>query len=477
LRVLAGLFLFTHLSTDTLVILGLGAMIVAGASFLLVLLAAQRGMLSMRTVITLAVVYQVVILLLPLLLSRDVFSYSYYGRIVSRYGGNPYVQTPASFPQDPLWRFTWPEWRNVSSVYGPAFAWLAAALTAVFRSITAEIFGFKVIAIGATLASMAIVRSVAERVNPARATYAVAMIGLNPILIFHTAGGGHVDALVMLSVAAAIWLVVDGRELGATAALTLGALVKVTAAVPLVLLIVYLVARSEPGRRLGVLAKHAATAVGISFLVALPFLQTHDPTLGMLDLVHHDSWMASPELMERLFEAIGRGVAGSVGGSIGVDIARMTVFAAIAAGLFMIGRQVVRRAPNEGVAFLGAVWGWSLLLMMLASPTLFPWYFAWVVPVAWLLPHVARRTLEFACAVVAASQLDVLSFRLPPSLQIKLVYGHPLLIALLVWFTVDLWRRLRRDVSLGLEHLPRASDEPVMLPGSDVVRVSESATT
>jgi alpha-1,6-mannosyltransferase len=477
LRLLAGLLLLTHLSNDTLVILGLAAMIAAGASFLLVLLAAQRGMLPMRTVVTLAVAYQVVILLLPLLLSRDVFSYSYYGRIVSHYGGNPYVQTPASFPQDPLWRFTWPEWRNVSSVYGPGFAWLAAAITAVFRSITAEIFGFKVIAIGATLASMAIVRSVAERVNPGRAIYAVAMIGLNPILIFHTAGGGHVDALVMLSVAAAIWLVVDGRELSATAVLTLGALVKVTAAVPLALLIAYLVARSEPGRRLGVLAKHAVTAVGLSFVVALPFLQTHDPTLGMLDLVHHDSWMAPPELMERLFEAIGRGVAGSVGGSVGVDIARMTVFAAIAVGLFLIGRQVVRRAPREGVAFLGAAWGWSLLLMMLASPTLFPWYFAWVVPVAWLLPRVPRRTLELACAALAASQLDVLSFRLPAFLRIKLVYGHPLLIVLVVWFVADLWRRLRRDVSLGLDHLPDAPDELIVIPGPDVVEVSEGAAT
>jgi hypothetical protein len=480
LRLLAGLLMLTRLSNDTLVIVGLLAMIAAGASFLLVLYAAARGMLPMRTVVTLAVCYQVAILLLPLLLSRDVFSYSYYGRIVSRYGGNPYVQTPANFPQDPLWQFTWPEWRTASSVYGPTFVWLAAAITAVFHSITAEIFGFKVTAIGAMLGSMAIVRSVAERVDSRRAAYAVAIIGLNPILIFHTAGGGHVDALVMLSVASAIWLVVDGRGLAATAALTFGALVKVTAAVPLALLIAYLVARSEPGRRLGLLAKHVGLAAGISILTALPFLQTHNPTLGMLDLVHHDSWMAPPELMERLFEAIGRGVAGSVGGSIGVDLARMTVFAAIAVGVFLIGRQVVRRAATEGPTFLGAAWGWSLLLMMLASPTLFPWYFAWVVPVAWMLPRVPRRTLEFACAILAASQLDVLSFRLPPWMQVKLVYGHPVLILLLVWFAADLWRRLRADVSLGLEKVPSLKSAPhddpsITLPGSDVVPMSGGA--
>jgi hypothetical protein len=117
---------------------------------------------------------------------------------------------------------------------------------------------------------------------------------------------------------------------------------------------------------------------------------------------------------------------------------------------------------------------------MLASPTLFPWYFAWVVPVAWMLPRVPRRTLEFACAILAASQLDVLSFRLPPWMQVKLVYGHPVLILLLVWFAADLWRRLRADVSLGLENVPSLKSAPdddssITLPSSDVVPMSGGA--
>ena len=61
LRLLAGLFMLTRLSNDTLVIVGLAAMIAAGASFLVVLYAAARGLLPMRTVITLAVSYQVAI--------------------------------------------------------------------------------------------------------------------------------------------------------------------------------------------------------------------------------------------------------------------------------------------------------------------------------------------------------------------------------------------------------------------------------
>jgi hypothetical protein len=166
--------------------------------------------------------------------------------------------------------------------------------------------------------------------------------------------------------------------------------------------------------------------------------------------------------MERLFEAIGRGVAGPVGGSVGVDLARLTVFGALGLGLWMIGRQVWQKSPTLNAEFLGASWAWALLLMMLVSPTLFPWYFAWVMPVAWMLPRVPRRTLELACAALAASQLEVQTFRLPGWLQVKLAFGHPLLIALLVWFGADLWRRLRDGVPLDVETIPDSNPvEPV----------------
>ena len=87
--VLAHLMFLDRLPHGVLIVIGFVAMIAAGLSFLLVLWAAERGEVSTRTVVTLAVVYHVVVLLLPLLLSRDVFSYAFYGRILSRYGQNP----------------------------------------------------------------------------------------------------------------------------------------------------------------------------------------------------------------------------------------------------------------------------------------------------------------------------------------------------------------------------------------------------
>jgi alpha-1,6-mannosyltransferase len=460
---LAQLLFLDALPHGVLIAIGFVAMISAGVAFLMVLWAAERGEITTRTVVTLAVVYHAVILLLPLLLSRDVFSYAFYGRILSRYGHNPYVSTPADFPANDLSRFVYPGWRDTPSVYGPVFVWLAAAITAVFRGMVDVIEAFRAVAVAASLGSLWFVVRLVGRVRPGRQAYAAAMIGLNPVVLFHTVGGGHVDVLVMLAVSAAIYLVATQRELPATVALTIGALVKISAAVPLALLIAYVVVRA-PAHRWRVAAAHVGAALGIAFVAAVPFMQRSNPTLGMVELVQHGSWIAPPALVERLFEAVGTVIAGDLGGSAGVVVARLCMFAALAAGLLTIMRQVLRHAGEGSVSFLAAAWGWSFLLMMLFSPTLFPWYFAWMLPVAWALPRVPRRTLEVSFIALVTAQLTTENFRLPEWMHVDLAIGHPILVIVLAWFLRDLYLRLKHDVPLDAETedvlLTRAAPRP-----------------
>ena len=85
-----GDLLFLRLLGHTgLMILGLLAMVSTGIAFLLVLREAWHGRLSMRAVAIVAVVFHVVVLTLPLLFSRDVYSYAYYGRIVEHVQRQP----------------------------------------------------------------------------------------------------------------------------------------------------------------------------------------------------------------------------------------------------------------------------------------------------------------------------------------------------------------------------------------------------
>ncbi len=346
LGVLARLLWLHRLPHGVLIALGFVAMMAAGIAFLLVLYACERGLIPVRTVITLTIAYTAAVFLLPLLLSRDVFSYTYYGRLVTQYHRNPYVTTPADIPTSDVARYLWPGWRDTPSVYGPVFVWLAAAITGMIHSLPETLFAFRAVALGATLGAVWFVYRLMQRVRPSKTAYAVAFIGLNPVVLFHTAGGGHVDALVMLSIAAAIYFVATDRPYPATAMLTFGALVKVSAAVPLLLLIIYVTARTDPAKRTRTLAGHLGLAAGLAAFAALPFMQSTNPTLGMVQIVQHASWIAPPELLERILEAAGRLVAGTTGGHVGVVVARLGMYAALLTG-------GVPRRPSGGTKGLG----------------------------------------------------------------------------------------------------------------------------
>ena len=59
----------------------------------------------------------------PALLSSDPYSYLMYGRIAAIHAGNPYIDTPAQFPGDPVLRYVY--WRDVPSFYGPLWTELS----------------------------------------------------------------------------------------------------------------------------------------------------------------------------------------------------------------------------------------------------------------------------------------------------------------------------------------------------------------
>ena len=69
----AKLLWLNRLPHGVLIALGFAAMIAAGVSFLLVLFAAERGIIPVRTVVTLTIAYCAVVLVLPLLASSAAF--------------------------------------------------------------------------------------------------------------------------------------------------------------------------------------------------------------------------------------------------------------------------------------------------------------------------------------------------------------------------------------------------------------------
>jgi hypothetical protein len=326
-----------------------------------------------------------------------------------------------------------------------------------FSSVGAQVAAFRAIAIGASLATTLLISRLVRARWGEREAFAVAAFGLNPVVLFQSVASGHNDLLVALAVAGALAFAFARRHVAATAALALGTLVKVTGGVPLLLFVIARVASRPPGSRAREAMKQVGVAAAIGLVVALPFLNARDPTLGLVELAGHEGWLAPSRFFRRLLDAIS-------GDTLGV-VARVVFPLLLLGALVLLGRELVRRAPTS--AWLeGASWGWALIALMLLGPVLLPWYVVWSLPLVWLLPRVPRLVALAASLALTLSQwtTEPASFR--AAYDANIWFGHyvltPALIAVLVWFLRDLARRGRASAPLidGEHEEPAGDREP-----------------
>jgi hypothetical protein len=174
-------------------------------------------------------------------------------------------------------------------------------------------------------------------------------------------------------------------------------------------------------------------------LVAAPFFQLEDPTLGMLELSSHEGWLAPSRFFGRVLDAIS-------GDTLGV-VARAAFALGLVVTVAWLARAMARAAAAGRPApeLLGG-WGWSLLALTLLGPVLLPWYLAWSLPLIWILPRAPRVSLIVLSAVLAVSQWTAEPLRFPEAYDVNVLIGHylltPVVIGLLVWLAVDLRRRV-----------------------------------
>ena len=118
--------------------------------------------------------------------------------------------------------------------------------------------------------------------------------------------------------------------------------------------------------------------------------------------------------------------------------------------------------PAIGSALVGASWGWGLLCLMLLGPVLLPWYVTWALPLGWLLPRVPRTVLIGTGLALTVSQWTSEPALFPSAYDANLLVGHyiitPVVIGLLGWLLLDLWRRTRSGAPL--------EDEPDEVPAA-----------
>ncbi len=238
----------------------------------------------------------------------------------------------------------------------------------------------------------------------------------------------------------------------------MGALVKASAALPLVLLLIWCVGRRPAGQRLEVFAARAGLAVALGVVFAAPYLRWRDPTLGMLELAGHQGWLAPSASLMRILDAAPWGEMGWIA-RVGFALVLLVAFGALA-------REVWRRAPGMGPIALAATWGWSLLLLTLLGPVLLPWYIVWVLPLIWLLPRLARSIAIGVGAALAVTLWSAEQLRFPRAFDVNVFVVHWIVAPAFLMLAIVLLRDLRSRVRSGTPfeddgappHTPLADD-------------------
>jgi hypothetical protein len=313
------------------------------------LLRRYGGRLALVVVVAAAI--QLAPLAAPLMLSSDAWTYWDYARIAAVHGGNPYVQHPADYPQDPAFAHAGSGWRKTSSVYGPAFTLASEPLAlADGASANATAWTYKALAAAAMLAITLLVARLT------RSAFAVAFVGWNPLLAIHFAGGGHNDAWMAALVVAALALAASGRRQLAGAAWALAILIKW---VPLLFLVLRAV--EARGRRRVAHLGFAATAVAVLALASWRYGWHWLGAVGPLARnANKETYFAIPHRL----------------GALAPGSQHAWAFALAAA--FGLAYLWLLREAWRGRARLGLCAG----LLLVATPWLVPWYAVWAVPLA-----------------------------------------------------------------------------------------------
>jgi hypothetical protein len=343
--------------------------------------------LSARTVLVCIAAMHALVLLAPPLLSTDIFSYQFYGRMQDLYGANPYLAGPHAVQLDSLYQYIGSKWVNTPTVYGPLFTGLSYVLAPL--SIATSVIAYKAIAAAASLGTVALVWHSARLrgINPVKAA---ALVGLNPLVVIWGVGGGHNDLLMMVLLMAGVYLMLARKERAGSAMMVAAAAIKLTAGVILALAIASGGGRRTRDHRRDVLVGAAGAGV---LLVGLSFLWFGTGPLHLFATLQkvqsEGDWHSIPGFVGAVF-------GGSVGHVVGIVLG--VILGLVSVALFWLTWQGRIDWINAGA--------WIALALLVTASSLLPWYVVWLLPLAALATDRRLwRIAIIATSVVGALQL------------------------------------------------------------------------
>lgn len=350
---------------------------IAISYFWLVYIFSRRRDKGLPSILSLTLAVSLILTLAPPILSRDIFSYIYYGRIATVYGNNPYLVTPQKFLSDPLFPFTSLFWKNTAVVYGPFFTLLSMLLTSMAgESITANIYFFKAVIVVFNLGNILLIWYILGRIAPRRQRLGTMVYAWNPLILIHSAGGAHNDVVMMFLALAALALLLRGRKYLGFAFLSLSFLVKYVTVILIASYLIFRVRNRERegawGRDFLVFALIFAVLFAVFYLPFWDGYQTFKPLVENLKLrsgIAPGAWLTGAlSLVLRYVFRVPGGTASSAAGVL-VSAALMLVFLRY---LYLYSSRCRRLSD------LPEAWFLVFLVFLVTRSYLLSWYTMWV---------------------------------------------------------------------------------------------------
>lgn len=320
-----------------------------------------------------ALLFSGLLIFTPPIISQDAYSYASYGRMVAIHDKNPYMNGPSAIPEDPASNYVGRMWWEMPSVYGPVIQAGTSGLAWLVRDLSAYIMALKLLTTLVLWAGLWLLVDIARHIDRSP-TLALVVVGWNPLVIIHVAGGGHNDIFMAVALLGAFALHLRKHENLAIVALGLGAMVKFLAGVPLVLYLILRWKETEPAARLKTTAKSLALLAAMAILGYLPFWAGNQTFGALLRVGSLSSDISIPSVVGRV-SAIFLHFVGlrSVTGGQMIFVAR--VVGGIIFAIYFV--HLARTLDHDSQ--LPEVWGKALLVYCLTTGYLLPWYLIWAI--------------------------------------------------------------------------------------------------
>lgn len=393
---------------------------------------ARRGGFPVRTAWVTLALWGLPFLLGTPLFSRDLYSYVAQGAL-ARIGADPYLVPPAALGPGDVLSSVATVWQHTASPYGPLFVSLSRVCSSFGGgSLVVQVLVFRALELVGVALMMVSLPALARRLgnDPGIALW----LGvLSPLALFSFISSGHNDALMVGLMLAGLALGTGGRLRWGIALCAVAATIKLPAAAAIVFLVADECTRAEASRRAAIIAESAlVTAVVVAGITWgsgygwtwLGPTALHVPTTLRV--------LITPVVSVGSF-------AYGVLHLLGVPVARSTMVSVAqavgsVAAVAAIAWMVLHTRGRDMLRLLGL----SLLLFVVLSPTLWPWYLMWGIAVLAATPAQRSRAL----AVVAALAMLVVGAGGTPMLNGGDYWvAGPVLVAAAAWYVASgRWR-------------------------------------